>query len=131
MDDLKTYQQNRQKLKTANEIVVQAKVVTRAIYSVKKCAKTVFKKGRIIKGEELQMLQERMKTLDPKENETYKFLGYEQAERIDAKKVIERIQIQMEQRTRKRVEGGLYNKNSGKSDELQSDPSCSLHDERM
>ena len=76
------------------------------------------------------MLQELMKILDPKENEIYKFLGCEQAERIDTKKVIEIIQIQMEQRTRKRVEGGLYNKKSRKSDELQSDPSCSLHDER-
>ena len=56
-----------------------------------------------MKREGLQTLQERMKTLDPKENEISKFLGCEQAERIDMKKVVERIQIQMEQRTRELV----------------------------
>ena len=42
-----------------------------------------------------------MKAIDPNENEIYKFSGYEQAERIDMKKGVERIQIKREQRTRK------------------------------
>ena len=41
-----------------------------------------------------------MKALKPNENEIYRFLGCEQAKRIDMKKVMERIQIQMEQRKR-------------------------------
>ena len=36
IDDLKTYQQNHQKLKMVNEVLVLASVVTGAIYSVKK-----------------------------------------------------------------------------------------------
>ena len=51
-----------------------------------------------------------MKTLESNENEIYQFLGYEHVERIDMKKVIERLQIQLEQRTRKIVGEGLYEK---------------------
>ena len=61
---------------------------TGVAYMVKKCAKIVFKNTTIIKGEGQQILQERMKALDPNKNEIYKFQGYEQAERIDMKKVI-------------------------------------------
>ena len=56
------------------------------------------------------MLQERMKALDPNENEIYKFLGYKQPEIIGMKKVMERLQIQMWQRTRKLVEKGYMTK---------------------
>ena len=55
----------------------------------------------------MQIQQERMKALDPNENEIYKFLRCELAERIDIKKMMEKIQIQMEQRTRKLVGEGL------------------------
>ena len=65
-----------------NEISVQASMDTGAMYGVKKCTKTVFKNGRIIKGEGSQILQERMKALDPNGNEIYNFLGCEQAERV-------------------------------------------------
>ena len=41
--DLKTYQQNHQKLKMGNEILRQASMDTGAIYGVKKCAEIVFK----------------------------------------------------------------------------------------
>ena len=78
---------------------------------VKKCAEIIFKKGKIIKGEELQIKQERMKALDLNGNEICKFLGCGQTERIDMKKVMERIQTLMEQRTRKPVGEGLYDKN--------------------
>ena len=45
-------------------------------------------------------MQERMKALDPNENEIYKLLGFEQEERTDMEKVAERIQIQMDQRNK-------------------------------
>ena len=44
-----------------------------------------------MKGEGLQVLQERMKTLDPDQEEMYKFLGVEQADGIKTKKVYERV----------------------------------------
>ena len=59
----------------------------------------------------MQIKQERMKALDLNGNEICKFLGCGQTERIDMKKVMERIQTLMEQRTRKPVGEGLYDKN--------------------
>ena len=115
IDDLKTYQQNHQKLEMANEILVQASMDTGAIYAVKKCAEIVFKKGKMVQGEGLHILQERMKALDPKENEVYKFLGCEQAEEIDRKKVMEKVLREVEQRTNKLVAEGLYDKNMVKA----------------
>lgn len=65
----------------------------------------------MINGERLQILQERMRALDPNEHEIYTFLGCEQAERINMKKVMERFQTQREQGTRKLVAEGSYDKN--------------------
>ena len=103
IDDLTTYQKNHRTLKMTNEILVQASMDTRAIYD-----EIVFKTGRIIKEEGLQILQERMNALDPNKNEIYRFLGCERPERIDIKKVMERFQIQMKHRTRKLVGEELY-----------------------
>ena len=44
------------------------------------------KGGKMVKGEGLQVLNERMKTIDHDENEIYKFLGVEQADGIKKKK---------------------------------------------
>ena len=43
IDDLKTYQQNHQKLKMANEILVQASMDTGAIYDAKNVLKLYLK----------------------------------------------------------------------------------------
>ena len=40
------------------------------------------------------MLQEEMRALDSNENEIYKFLGCEQGDKIDVKRVIERVKKQ-------------------------------------
>ena len=56
-----------------------------------------------------------MKALDTNENKTYKILGCELAEWIDMKKVMERLQIQMEKRARKLVGEELYDKNLAKA----------------
>ena len=52
---------------------------------MEKCAEIVFERGKMVRGEGLQVLQERMKTMDPDQNEIYKFLGVEQADGIKAK----------------------------------------------
>ena len=53
-----------------------------------------------------------MTVLDRNKNETYKFLGCKLAEKIDMKKkVMRRLQIQMEKRIRKLVGEELYDKN--------------------
>ena len=77
IDDFKAFQENhKKKQKIASELIVKASMDTRAVYGVKqKCAEIVFKSGKMIKGEGLEVLEERMKSLDPNQNEVYKFLG--------------------------------------------------------
>ena len=55
----------------------------------------MFEHGKIVKGEGLQVLQERMKTLNPDQEEMYKFLGVEQADGIRTKQVYERVKEEM------------------------------------
>ena len=87
VDDLKAYQENHKTLKDVNEMIVQASNDTGACYGVAKCAEVVFERGKMVKGEGLQVLNERMKTIDPDENEIYKFIGVEQADGIKKKEV--------------------------------------------
>ena len=93
------YQENHQKLEIANETIVKASMDTGACYRVKKCAEIVFRKGKIVKGEGLPGLEEKMKALDREKNEVYKFLGFEQSDDIDAKKVLERVKKEIKERT--------------------------------
>ena len=51
----------------------------------------MFERGKMVRGEGLEVLEERMKTMDPDKNEIYKFLGIEQADGIKTKKVFERV----------------------------------------
>ena len=51
----------------------------------------MFERGTMVRREELEVLEERMKTMDPDENEIYKFLGIEQADGVKTKKVFERV----------------------------------------
>eukprot|EP00112_Aurelia_sp_Birch-Aquarium-sp1_P016078 Seg361.8 transcript_id=Seg361.8/GoldUCD/mRNA.D3Y31 product="hypothetical protein" protein_id=Seg361.8/GoldUCD/D3Y31 len=91
LDDLKVYQESHNLLKEINEVIVQASLDTGACYGVSKCAEIVFERGKMVKGEGLQVLQERMETLDPDQEEIYKFLGVEQADGIKTKKMYERV----------------------------------------
>ena len=43
-------------------------------------AAIVFKRANMVGGEELEVLEERMKTMDSDENEIHKVLGIEQAD---------------------------------------------------
>ena len=72
------------------------RILTRLLYKpattlepaiVLKCAKIIFKHGKMVKGKGLQVLEERMKTMDPNKNEIYEFLGIEQADGIRMKSV--------------------------------------------
>ena len=74
VDDMKQYQESHKTLKDMNEIIVQASHDTGACYGVSKCAEIVFEHGKMTKGEGLQVLEERVKTMDPNENEIYKLL---------------------------------------------------------
>ena len=77
VDDLKVYQESHKALKIVNEIIVQASHDTGACYGVSKCSEIIYKNGKMVRGEGLQVLEERMKTMNPDKNEIYKFLGIE------------------------------------------------------
>ena len=91
VDDLKVYQESHEALEIVNEIIVQASHYTGACYGVSKCAEIISKNGKMARGEGLQVLEERMKTMDPDKKETYKFLGIEQADDICTKTVFKRV----------------------------------------
>ena len=79
-------------------MIVKASMDTGACYGVKKCGDIVFRKGKMIKGEGLAVLEEKMDALDPNKNEIYKFLGCEQADKIDVIRVMERVKTEIRKR---------------------------------
>ena len=111
VDDLKVYQESHQALKIVNEIIVQASHDTGACYGVSKCVEIIFKNGKMVKGEGLQVLEERIKTMDPDENEIYKFLGIEQADGIRTKAVYERVKEELAKRMKMIVKTELNDEN--------------------
>ena len=100
VDDLKVYQESHKALKIVNEIIVQASHDTGACYGVSKCAEIIYQNGKMVRGEGLQVLEERMKTMNPDENEVYKFLGIEQADGINTKAVYERVKEEVTKRVK-------------------------------
>ena len=111
IDDLKQYQESHEIIKEVNEIIVQASLDTGSCYGVAKCAETVFERGKMVRGEGLSLLEERMKTMDPDENEIYMFLGVEQADGIKTKNVFERVKNEVKKRTTMLIETELNDAN--------------------
>ena len=111
VDDLKVYQESHVMLRNVNEMIVQASHDTGACYGVSKCAEIVFERGKMVKGEGLQVLEERMKTMNPDDNESYKFLGVEQADGIITKKVFERVKSEVKRRVKMLVRTALNDVN--------------------
>ena len=81
-------------------VIVQASHDTGACYGISKCVEIVFKRGKMARGEELEILEERIKAIDPDENEVYKFLGIEQADGIKTKKDFELVQGEVNKRVK-------------------------------
>ena len=100
VDDLKVYQESHEILRDVNEVFVQASHDTRPCYGVSKCAEIVIERGKMARGEELEVLEERMKTMDPDQNEIYKFLRIEQADGIKTKKVFKRVKGEVNKRVK-------------------------------
>ena len=93
---MKVYQESHEILKYVIEAIVQASHDTGACYGVAKCKENIFDGGKMVKGEGLQELQERMKTMDPVQKKIYKFLGVEQADGMKTKEVYNRVIEQIE-----------------------------------
>ena len=54
----------------------------------------------MVREEGLQVLEERMKTMNPDENKIYKFLGIEQADGLRTKTVFERVKEEVSKRVK-------------------------------
>ena len=65
----------------------------------------------MVKGEGLQVLRERMKTVDPEKDEIYKFLGVEQADGIKTKEVYNRVKEDVSRRMKIITKTELNDKN--------------------
>ena len=98
VDYFKVYQKSHKTLKDVNKMIVQASNDTGACYGVAKCAEIVFEKWKMVKGEGLQVLNKIMKTMDPEENEIYKFLGVEQTDGIKKKQMYNRVKEEVSRR---------------------------------
>ena len=106
VDDLKVYQESHKVLKIVNEIIVQASHNT-----VSKCAEIIYQNRKMVRGEGLQVLEERMKMMNPDENEIYKFLGIEQADGIKTKAVYERVKEEVTMRVKMLTKTELHDAN--------------------
>ena len=65
----------------------------------------------MVKGEGLPVLEEKMKALNPEKNDVCKFLGCEESDDIDVKKVLERVKKEIKKRTEHLVKLHLNDKN--------------------
>ena len=73
IDDLKVRQESYKFLNDVNETILQVIHYTGAFYGVAKRTEIIFERGKMVIGEELQVLQERMKTMDLDQKEMYTF----------------------------------------------------------
>ena len=62
IDDLKVYQESHKIFRDVNEVIVQASHDTGACYGVSKSAEIVFERGKMVRGEGLEILEKRMKS---------------------------------------------------------------------
>ena len=67
------YQESHSALKNINKITVQTIHDNGACYGMSKCAEIISEHDKVVRGEGLHVLEERIKTMDPYENEVYKF----------------------------------------------------------
>ena len=110
VDDLKVYQESHKTLKNVNKMIVQASNDTGACYGVAKYAEVVFERGNLVKGEDSQVLNEKMKIIDPGKYVIYKFLGVEQVDGIKKKEVCDRVREEISRRINIIIRTELHDK---------------------
>ena len=98
-------------LKEINDVTVQASFDTGACYGVSKCAGIGFKLGKMVQGEGLQVLQERMEVFDPNRDEVYRFLGVEQSNGIKANNIYRSVKDKVTNRMWLLLKSELSNEN--------------------
>jgi hypothetical protein len=91
IDDLKLVQGSEADLKRANGMVKTISNDMGMKFGVSKCAEIVYHRGKMVKGEGLQVKEGAIKSLDPEQNEFYTFLGIEEGDGQEDKRVKERV----------------------------------------
>ena len=97
---MNVYQESHEIVRDGNEVIAQVSNYNGACYGVSKCAEIVLERRKMLRGERLEFLEERKKTIDPHEIGTYKFLGIEQADGIKTKKVFEWVKGELNKRVK-------------------------------
>ena len=100
MNDLKQYQESHKGLKNVKGIIAHGSHDTRAYYGVSKCAKTVLTQRKMVRGKGLPVLDEQIETMNPDDNDIYKFIGVEQAIGMKTKFVFKRFKSEEENRVK-------------------------------
>ena len=67
IDDLKVYQKSHEILRDVNEVIVQASHDTGACYGVSKCAEVLLECGKMVRGEELEVLKKKNESDRPRQ----------------------------------------------------------------
>ena len=91
IDDLKVVESSEIDLQETNRIVTEISQDTGMTFGVSKCEEVVYKRGKMIKGEGLQIDNNKAECLDPEDNEYYKFLGIEEGDGQLDEKAKERV----------------------------------------
>jgi hypothetical protein len=80
IDDLKVVQGSEADLQRANSIIGKVSTAMGMKFGVNKCAEIVYKRGKMVKGEGLELKEGSVKALNPEEDEYYTFLGIEEGD---------------------------------------------------
>ena len=91
IDDLKLVQGSEADLIRANEIVKTISNDTGMKFGISKCAEIVYKRGKMVRGEGLQLKEGLIRSLNPEQNEFYTFLGIEEGDGQLDKAVKQRV----------------------------------------
>ena len=111
IDDLKVVESNEKDLQETNRIVTGISQDTGMTFGVSKCAEVVYKRGKMTKGEGLQIDNNKAECLDPEDNKYYKFLGIEEGDGQLDEKAKERVIEECFKRVESLRKTELYERN--------------------
>ena len=102
---------NEKELQETNNIVTGVSQDTGMTFGVSKCAEVVYKRGKMTKGEGLQIDNSKAECLDPEAAEYYKFLGIEEGDGQLDDKAKERVIEECFKRVESLCNTQLYERN--------------------
>ena len=111
IDDLKVVEANEKELQETNMIVTGISQDTGMTFGVSKCVEVVYKRGKMTKGEGLQIDNSKAECLDPESAEYYKFLGIEEGDGQLDDKAKERVIEECFKRVESLCNTELYERN--------------------